>query len=101
MPLPTWGSWITCTPFGVSRRARSASSGIDIESPVTSSVCRGRLGGALSVPIAAGSNASGVTTWVWPFTVVAVSELKPSRPLRLGFGDSQAVAALLTPASGS
>src|SRR2546423_1024879 len=60
MPVPTCGSRITRAPLPASRRARSWSSGIDIESPVTSSVCRARFGGGLP-PTAEGSNASGVT----------------------------------------
>src|SRR5690242_1954422 len=45
MPVPTWASRTTLMPFGVSVRATSASSGCDMESPVTSTVFNGFGGG--------------------------------------------------------
>ena len=54
-PVPTCGSRSTSTPSPTSRRASSASSGIESESPVTSSLPSGRFAGAAS-PSCAGSN---------------------------------------------
>ena len=54
MPVPTCGSRTTSIPSPSSRRATSASSGIDSESPVTSTVSSSRGSGGSS-PIARGS----------------------------------------------
>src|ERR1035437_9315091 len=98
MPVPRCGSRITRTPAGASSCARSESSGWDIESPVTSSVCSARLGGA-GAPIVLGSKASGVTGGMRPASPAAPS-WKPPGPPRLGSGESHAVALWLTLASG-
>ena len=47
IPVPRCGSRITSTPSGASRRASSVSSGVDSESPVTSSVSSACFGGGV------------------------------------------------------
>jgi len=59
IPVARWGSRITLTPSGARRRAISVSSGVESESPVTSSVCSGCFCAGCS-PRVSGSKFSGV-----------------------------------------
>ena len=92
MPVPRCGSPITRTSSSTSSRPTSESSGVAIESPVTSSVCSWRFG-AGGAPIRAGSKASAVTgdTAASPPVTAAVA-VNESRASSLESGDSQAVA---------
>ena len=96
IPVPMWGSWTTCTPLGMRSPARSESSGSDIESPVTSSVCSATLGGARA-PIVAGGKAAGVTVEACAPLVTAANP----GPLSAGSGLRNAVVVWAALASGS
>ena len=82
-----------------SRRASTASSGMDMESPVTRSLRSPRFGGA-GAPSSAGSNASGVTGATSPALAVAAELKPPAPPERSSSGDSHAVSVWATSASG-
>ncbi len=98
MPEPRCGSRSTFTPAGASERASEVSSGVDSESPVTSSVFSGFGAGGFS-PSAAGSNASGVTGGT-P-VVCSASVANEPLPSRLSSGRTHAVASSATWANGS
>src|SRR4051794_2420944 len=100
MPVPRCGSRITRTSSPARSRPIAASSGVDIESPVTSRVRRRRFG-AGRAPSWAGSNASGVTGGTPPRASVTVATVKASRASSRGSGESQEVAWSATVASGS
>src|SRR3954447_11879164 len=100
--VPMCGSRIVLTPaWPASERATSRSSGIDMESPVTSTVCSGR-GGAGFRPRARASKASGVTGGTPPARAPAAGAEKPPGPEpRSLSGESQAVRGGAAEASGS
>ncbi len=99
IPVARCGSRTTSTPSGESRRASSWSSGIESESPVTSSFSSGRLAGG-GEPIATGSKASGPIGGTRSPAGAAAPASKPP-PSSSSSGESPAVSSAWASANGS